>query len=175
MLYNKTNPSWLPYVDKSVISPSMSNMINRFSLEMNWCVVVVFVQPCLHGQFRFNSLCVSGTRGTPTFLIATSVGITTCPGLGRRSALSLPESWIMIAVIQVSYFSPANTEGKSVLRWPWSVCVNCPLRADGPIYFPMIWPPDSSCPCRRWAQLPFPWCMESFMWTQRAGTLVSFF
>lgn len=69
-------------------------------------------------------------------------------------------------------FLTTNTERKSVLRWPqiWlSVCVNCPLRADGPIYFPMIWPPDSSCPCRRLAELPFPWYMESFMRSQRAG------
>lgn len=68
-------------------------------------------------------------------------------------------------------FLTANTEGKSVLRWPqiWlSVCVNCPLRADGPIYFPMIWPPDSSWACRWLAELPLPWYMESFMRTQCA-------
>lgn len=69
-------------------------------------------------------------------------------------------------------FLPTNTEGKSVLRWPqiWlSVCVNCPSRADVPIYSLMIWPHDSSCRCRRLTELLFPWYMDSFMRIQSAG------
>lgn len=69
-------------------------------------------------------------------------------------------------------FLTTNTEGKSVLRWPpiWlSVCVNCPSRADVPIYSLVIWPHDSSCRCRRLAELLFPWYMDSFMRMQGAG------
>lgn len=145
--------------------PHASFMLINMSCHHLWMVffwnglIFLFcyrsVPPCLHGLFRFDSLCESGTWGTPTFLIATSVGITTCSGLGRRS------TWLENNCCGSGFlFLAADTEGKSVSRWPqiWlSGCVNCPLRADGPIYFPMLWPLDSSCQCRRLAELPFPW------------------